>query len=487
MRRFDIVCVGAGLAAFGALAALVDRTAGRVRPSVLLVDGEALNDPGVALSTLGPPDRRGDWSARHFGLPAVRAFGDGGTSSLWHGGLFVPHPADEVRIAAPDATGGVRFDIAAALDTLCASPSLARLDVLDSLREVQALAGQAAHGRPDDAWRSVLIPVRPPFLAPGRWSRDNEAGAPWLTSERGAVVALAPSPTGGWVLRLVRENGFESIAADRVLLCAGCLASTALLASAAGLSDGGAYSDHLHVFVGVLAKRHLDAALRERLTVTRDGAGRHSLRRLWKTTLDDATGQPVDVSLSFRAVANPDFPRAGRRFGEFVGSRASSRLAKVMLGLKNPLTAVEMVGYKHGVELPFEHVLVHATIAPRRPVGRVAPGRLTFEPERDPLGRCGLQALERFGASHGLDGRALRAFSHDDVSASLISGAQFCAGRTLPAPLADWLRARGDTLRVCDTAGMAYTSIYNQGLLSLVRGYALAADLPGLSGPGVRS
>jgi hypothetical protein len=474
MRKFDIVCIGAGIAAFGALAALADR---KHKPSVLLLDGTAIDHPALRQSTLCPVDLRPGWSAQHFGLPAVRAFGDGGTSRLWHGGLFVPHPGDAVLPAlAPssDVAAPPRFDIEAGVDALCRSASMSVHDISTWLRVVKMLCGtqtSAANDLPD-AWRSVLIPVVPPFLPAGRFA---QTGASWLTQDRAMVVGLN-RVAGVWQVRVARDDGFEVVQAEQILLCAGCLSSLALLSALAGQPQHG-YADHLHVFVGVLAKPQLSPALRARLAVVRDQSQKYSLRRIWKTTVADDLGRQVDVSLSFRSVANPHFPRAGRRFGAFVGSRAASRWSKLALGLKNPLTAVEMLGYKYGHEFPFEHILIHATIAPRFPVGQVGAGHLTFEPDRDLLGRCGLKALDRFHAQSDLAAASLERFSLEDVASSLISGAQFCVGDVYSSLIADCLQGYGDSLKVCDTAGMAFTSIYNQGLLSLARGYGLASRM----------
>ena len=470
MRKFDVVCIGAGIAAFGALAALADR---QRRPSVLLLDGGAIDHPALRQSTLCPVDQRGGWSSQHFGLPAVRAFGDGGTSRLWHGGLFVPHPADEVVSAVPLSSGrgpAPRWTLEEGLEALCQSPNLSAQDIAAWLQVVRELCAEQAARPEGDPWRSVLIPVIPPWLPAGRFA---QADASWLTRDRGMVLDITRG-TDAWELRVVRDDGFEVVQAEQILLCAGCLSSLSLLSSLAGQAHHG-YADHLHVFVGVLSKRQLPPALRACLTVVRDPAQKFSLRRIWKTTVADDLGREVDVSLSFRSVANPHFPRAGRRFGAFVGSRAATRWSKLALGLKNPLTAVEMLGYKYGHEFPFEHVLVHATIAPRFPVGQVGAGHLTFEPDRELLGRCGLKALEQFQSQAALAPASLERFSLDEVASSLISGAQFCAGSAYATPMAECLRGHGDSLAVCDTAGMAFTSIYNQGLLSLARGHRLAS------------
>lgn len=475
LRSFDVVCIGAGPAATGAMAALADDLAGGgASPSVLLIDGAAMDHPALALSALCPQDRRLHWSTRHFGLPAVRAHGDGGSSRLWHGGLFVPYPDDEVV----EAQARTRFDLPGGLAALCTSPALRGHVVAPYLQATLAAARQAT---PGTAWRQVLIPTRPPLLSP------RQAHAPLsLVTDPAVVIGLERHAAGAWTIRLVRADGFETVRATRVLLCAGALGSTALLAAAAGLPEQtGGFSDHLHVFVGVLAKRSLPPALHEHLAVRRDRSAGLSVRPLWKTTVPaQAPGAPaIDVSLSFRSVANPDFPRAGRRFGDFVGARAGSRLARVMLGLRNPMTAVEMLAYKHGHEFPFEHLLAHATIAPRQPIGIVsAPAGLRFAPDRDVMAHSARQALTDFASAHALDTSALRLFSHEDVSASLISGAQFCAGATWPARLSEWVAQQGPALRVCDTSAMAYTSIYNQGLLSMIRGYVTTRCSGGAEG-----
>lgn len=474
MRKFEIVCIGAGISAFGALAALADR---QRKPSTLLLDGAAINHPGLQQSTLCPVDLQADWSAQHFGLPAVRAFGDGGTSRLWHGGLFVPHPGDDVvpALAGVSEVGiAPRFSVEEGVDALCRSPAMSAQDISRWLRAVKmrCVAQASASQDPPNNWRSVLIPVMPPALPAGRFA---QADVFWLTQDRGVVVGLTWS-AGSWQVSVVRDDGFEVVQAEQILLCAGCLSSLGLLSALAGQSQHG-YADHLHVFVGVLSKRQLPPALQANLAVVRDHEQKYSLRRIWKTTVADDLGRQVDVSLSFRSVANPHFPRAGRRFGAFVGSRSASRWAKLALGLKNPLTAVEMLGYKYGYEFPFEHVLIHATIAPRFPVGQIGAGRLTFEPDRELLGRCGLKALDQFHAQSDLAAGALGRFSLEEVASSLISGAQFCAGDVYSTGMADCLRGYGESLKVCDTSGMAFTSIYNQGLLSLVRGYGLASRM----------
>ena len=474
MRKFDVVCIGAGIAAFGALAALADR---KRRPSVLLLDGGAIDHPALQQSTLCPVDRRSGWSAQHFGLPAVRAFGDGGTSRLWHGGLFVPHTADEVLpalVPSAEFSAAPRFDLKLGVEALCDSPSMSAQDIstwLDLVKTLVVEQASQSSGGPDP-WRSVLIPIVPPYLPAGVFA---QADTPWLTQDRGMVVEITRS-AGVWRLCVARDDGFEVILAEQLLLCAGCLSSLGLLSALAGQSHHG-YADHLHVFVGVLAKRHLSPHLHARLTVVRDHANKYSLRRIWKTTVSDDIGRQVDVSLSFRSVANPHFPRAGRRFGAFVGARSANRWSKLVLGLKNPLTAVEMLGYKYGHELPFEHILIHATIAPRFHVGQVGAGHLTFAPDRELLGRCGLKALEQFQAQSEIASAALEKFSLEDVASSLISGAQFCAGSVYSRSMADCLRSFGESLTVCDTSGMAFTSIYNQGLLSLVRGHGLASRI----------
>lgn len=188
-------------------------------------------------------------------------------------------------------------------------------------------------------------------------------------------------------------------------------------------------------------------------------------------------GREADVALSFRAVANPEFPRAGRRYGAFVGSRGSSRLDKVALGLKHPLTAVEMLAYKYGVQLPFDPILIHATIASHGKVGTIGAAGLAFEPDRACAADMALSALDAFVADCDIDRGAYRVFDANEIRSSLISGAQFCCGGPLPDAVDAFLQAHRETLHVADTGGLRFTSIYNQGLLTMARGYGLGADL----------
>lgn len=467
MRRFDVVIIGSGIAAYGAITAIADRPS---RPSVLVISGEVLNKPAFQMSLLSPVDMRVNWSRTHFGLPAVRAFGDGGTSKLWHGGLFIPHPSDDVvPTVAKCGTSGA-LDLIEDLARLETSATLLTSGLAPTLREVLAISRR--HADATEPWRSVMIPKTPPSLQIRPLT--VQAKKSWCTYDDGVVSKAWPS-SSGWTLLVARDNGFETVQAGQVLMCAGCLGSLPLLSEM--LQEPlDHFSDHLHVFVGVLDKSRIGPALRKRLAPVLHPKLAASKRPLWKVSLTGTDGRQVDVALGFRSVADPNFPRAGRRFGEFIGSRISSVVANTWLGLKNPMTAIEMLGYRRGLELPFNNILVHATIAPRYPVGHIRDRHITFAPPLAVLANAGNRAFTKFCDETGLDTMSSKAFALEEMSSSMISGAQFCAGQQWSHAAGEALSRYGSSLVVCDTSALAFSSIYNQGLLSLVRSYSLATN-----------
>lgn len=184
----------------------------------------------------------------------------------------------------------------------------------------------------------------------------------------------------------------------------------------------------------------------------------------------------ADVGLSFRAVANPEFPRSGRRYGRFLSSRGTGIAGKLALGIKHPVTAAEMLAYKFGVELPFDTYLVHATISPRSHAGRIIQGRANFAPDVEGIAHIATEAFARFVRHFGIEGTGgARAFDTNSIAQSVISGAQFAGGPEAIGPMMDAV----DGLHIADTAAMRFTSVYNQCLLSMIVGYrsgqALAA------------
>jgi len=451
MRRVDDLLIGAGPAAAGVYAALSDAPSASRRSLRILGGGTAGQAP-LARSKYGFPDAREGISEATFGLPAVRAFGSGGSTRLWHGGLFIPH-ADDMLIDA----AGLPTDLPALLRIAATSPTMHHLPLA---RALQFLAKQVSN-TDHDPWRTVLVPKhRPALITP--------LAIPFAPTHRfddRAALDFKRSASNSWQTRVVGPEGIETIESERIILAAGCLATLALVARFTGRDTIG-FTDHLHVFVGVLSRHALPSELRSKLGPLSSGLPNYSRRHIWKERID-AAGVDADVGLSFRAVANPEFPRSGRRYGRFLSSRGTGIAGKLALGIKHPITAAEMLAYKFGVELPFDSYLVHATISPRSHVGRIIQGRAHFAPDAEAIAHIATEAFARFVRHFGIESNVgTRAFDTNSIAQSVISGAQFAGGPEAVDPT-----DAADGLHIADTAAMRFTSVYNQCLLSLIAGY----------------
>lgn len=460
MRRVDDLLIGAGPAAAGVYAALSEAPSAS-RRSLLILGGGAAQQAPLARSKYGFPDARGAISEATFGLPAVRAFGSGGSTRLWHGGLFIPH-ADDMLI---DATG-VPADLTALLQSAAASPAMRHLPLAPALPFMANEVSNTDRG----PWRTVLVPThRPALITPLAIPLP-----PMHRFDDRAALDFKRSASNSWQTRVVGPEGIETIESERIILAAGCLATLALVARFTG-RDAIGFTDHLHVFSGVVSRRALPSELRSRLGPQSSGLPNYSRRHIWKERIE-AAGMDADVGLSFRAVANPEFPRSGRRYGRFLSSRGTGIAGKLALGIKHPVTAAEMLAYKFGVELPFDSYLVHATISPRSHAGRIIQGRANFAPDVEGIAHIATEAFARFVRHFGIEGTVgARAFDTNSIAQSVISGAQFAGGPEAIGPMMDAV----DGLHIADTAAMRFTSVYNQCLLSMIVGYrsgqALAA------------
>lgn len=448
MRQFDDVLIGAGPAATGYCAALLDAP-DAARRSMLIVGGGSASLPYFRASKFAPSDVARHSAEPGFGLPAVRAFGHGGSTRLWHGGFFVPCAQDEIVSGS-----GAKVDLSMQLQALLGSESARRLPIGPALNLISREAARTA----DDPWRTVIRATVPPLISPLLMP-------PFLRQvyDDGVAIGVRRTAGGVWLTTIAGRAGVETIESERVVVAAGCLGSLQLLSASVDLSNV-SFSDHIHVFVGVFDRRSAPVALGRRLGVKRTGTRGYTRQEIWKQRITTASVD-ADVGLSFRAVANPEFPRSGRKFGQFLASRGTGVSNKIALALAHPITAAELLFYKFGIELPFDAYLVHATVSPRAAVGRLVQANLQFAPENAALAEAALIAFERFTRRFGLEcARGTKAFSQDSVASSIISGAQF-SGNVDPdrfAPIG---------LHIIDTTSMRFTSIYNQGLLSLLTGY----------------
>lgn len=489
MQNFDYIFIGAGISTYGAVAALLDSNIDRKR--VLVITGGSISRPELAMSRFAPSELEQKKSLEQFGLPAIRAFGDGGTSRLWHGGLFVPHPLDEIR--SIDGQNLERATIPSALELTTLSPTLKLTKITQLLRAVRETYSLDIETRSHHHWRKLVVPRKPPLLRITDLENPDHAGTgPRITYDNAYALQISCEAHSfgrtEWTVQLVDERGFRSVSADQLFICSGCLTSLKLLAQLAKTQTA-PFSDHLHVFAGTLHLPKVPRELHARLSTLKSVDG-HSIRSVWKTTVFDRNGRIVDVALSFRRVADADFPRAGRRFGEMVGARATSIQSKVLLGLKNPLTAIEMLAFKNGFDLPFSNALIHATIAPRYSVGNLSGNELVFNPDRDELSRCAVKAVAAFAQAFSLGSHAIRTFPEPQIAGALISGAQFCASEDAPPELLELISSHNSSLTVCDTSSISFSSVHNQGLLTLLQSYSKSlirvnpsASRPSLSPP----
>lgn len=450
---FDNLIIGAGPAATGVALAMLASSDSVLQQSTLIATGEVLRDPSLARSTLAPIDMTPGWSEKAFGLPAVRAFGNGGTSTLWHGGLFVPDPQDRLFNHQGDPV-----DLNTMLSDLTRSPCFAALPISDALADIAARASTTDGNR----WRTIFVPR-------GRPSLISPAGLPLPASVRfdtRMVMGLDQGRHRTWRAWLFGPEGIDIVEARRIFLTAGCLATLRLLAPLSGQFDLG-FTDHLHVFAGIVHANDLPAALRENILPRRSSVAGYTERKTWKTHIRQ-DGMACDIALSFRAVADPEFPRAGRRYGRFIGSRATGMMGKMALAARHPITAIEMLSYKMGMEIPFNTYLVHATIAPHGRVGSVSADMIDFSPNVALLAKGVASAFEELCLENRIPfGRITRPFSTDDIAGSMISGAQFSSGlgnSALSVP-------DSNNIVVADMANMGFTSVYNQTLLSITSGY----------------
>jgi hypothetical protein len=183
-------------------------------------------------------------------------------------------------------------------------------------------------------------------------------------------------------------------------------------------------------------------------------------------------GERVDVSFSFRPVSNPDFPRSGRRFGKFVGVNALSRWEKLALIAGNPVTGIEMLAYRWGIQLPLASSLVHATVSPVGRVGTIDEAGIDPAIPRTTINAAIRQAWSRLCERAGPQAVDMRLFPEEQITDSIISGAQFVGS------LADGLPSEhllSGLVTIADCSRFQFTSVYNQGLVSLAAGYAAVA------------
>ncbi len=458
-ERVQTLVVGAGLAAYGALAGLVPALPAGARTAVLTGGWLA----GRTHLPLAVQDTADAGALQRFGMPRVRRLGAGGTSHLWHGGLFVPHPSQSlVRSAANAYTYAcMRED----LGQLLAGHQRLLPAVARHLRTVERSANAA---RDDPPWRRRLLVPRL------RWSlaqRDLQQLGPGVSVDERCVLRLERHG-GGWRALACGPAGFSLLQANTVIVAAGALGTAALLRASLELLQDMPYSDHLHVFAGVLSRSQLPPATAALLQAR--GCGDDLVEHgVLAVEAHDDEGRAVEVSFTLRAVANPDFPRLGRRFGQLVGANALGVAGKLALAARHPLTTLEMLAYKFGISLPFDALLVHATVCPHAPVGAVGAHDLAFDPPVRALTGAVERAMQALVPLLGVPDAALRRFPREQVAQSMVSGAQFHASLGAAAQA---LRGNaGAGLWVADTAIFEHTGTQNQGLLSMCHGYRQGA------------
>lgn len=453
MQKADVLIIGAGPAALSALVGL----SGSASLRVIQLSGAS-----------APKFGRGAWldgglkqpdAASLLGLPEVRAFGAGGTTQLWHGGLYMPNAFDEIGSQADGIRDGRGLlpHLSAVLERSAHQTG----SLFKAVREVVSRC-EAMQDSPDNAVRNIYIPrVRPQIDAATLHAAAQGLGAYTLGGD--TVVDIVPG-NGGVQVLCAHDEGFRVIEAGHVILAAGVLGSGILLRRLLDL-PALRFSDHYHVFSGVVPTE-----LASRL-VAPGGIKAPGFHQHIKISVETDDGERADVSFSFRPVSNPDFPRSGRRFGKFIGVNALSRAEKVALLLKNPMTGIEMLAYRWGVQLPLPSCIVHATVSPHGRAGTISAAGVDPAIPRALINAAIGKAWVRLRELAGGDRERLRRFPDEQIADSVISGAQFVGSLSdgLPAhPLAKHIT-------IADCSRFQFTSVYNQGLVSLAAGHAAVA------------
>lgn len=455
MQEADYMIVGAGPAAFAALCGLSkEKTASVIQMS------------GALLSKLGS----GSWLdggfgspsiAAELGLPQVRAFGAGGTTKLWHGGLFVPNRHDEML--CPEEGIENAKDLLPHLDRVLTAASGHSNQLFKALSHVVKVS-ESNRDVPESPLRQIYVPrsryelTADDFYAVGKHFKRYQ-----LASY--AVVDIREI-NGRLEVLCAGEGGFKVFHVGRLILAAGVLGSGILLRKLLKLPSL-AFSDHYHVFAGVVPSKRVANLSNE--AVKSDGGKYHTSM---KFSVKISDSKMADVLFSFRRVSNPDFPRSGRRFGKFIGVNALSRTDKFLLLAKNPMTGLEMVAYLWGIELPLEHSLVHATVSLRSHEGRILPDGVALNTPRADIVRAIEQAWSGMCSTLGMDSAVHAPFDQAQISDSVISGAQFVG---TGSNLKDDEHGILDKIIIADCSRFSFTSVYNQGIVSLAAGYAAVA------------
>lgn len=454
ISEMKLAVIGAGPAATGILAALNDHRL--LDNSAVILTGASFNEPSVALSGVLPKEP--NQSISPFGLPTVRAYGPGGTTSIWHGGLFVPDPSDRIRY-----NSGAAIDLSSGLQCIMRSETIAKLPVSKGLRLVTKQV-EVSNAGGHSSWRTIMVPKAPSLVSPFSFAQQTN-----IAVLGDVALSIRPRRKSGWEIRSISASGVKVIHASKVVLAAGSLSTLALLGEVAGVTEMD-FSDHLHVFVGSISKRALPSQLAKVLFSYSGVLRSYSARAVWKKSIE-IDNTIIDVALSFRPVADPDFPRTGRRYGEFLTSRSKNIYEKSVLAVQNPLTSIEMLALKYGISLPFDAILVHATISMACPSGSVRGREVEFRPNKVLAAAAAKAVLLDFANFHSIPDNYFNIFEESDVCNSVVSGAQFSASEESSGRVEDIIKTSKRSLFVADTSAFKFTSVYNQGMLSLVHGY----------------
>jgi hypothetical protein len=453
-QKVDVLVVGAGPAALSALIGMASASS----MSVLQLSGADLPAMGPDSWLMGGLSR--PQVAAQLGLPAVRAFGPGGTTQLWHGGLFIPHAGDAI-VSHADRLG-TGHDLLAPLRKVAAGGSGQPGQLFPSLRRVIGHCERSPAER-NSPRREVFVPRMRSKITEASLREAGKAFRAWQLDAASVVdVALA---NGKLQVLCASAQGYRVVEAGHLVMAAGVLGSALLMRRLLGLGEC-RFGDHYHVFSGVVPSKAVAA-----LTAT-TGAGDGGLHRGLKFAVELEGGERADVMFTFRRVSNPDFPRSGRRFGKFVGINALSRLDKLALIAKNPMTGVEMLAYLWGVQLPLTHSLVHSTVSLHARDGRITDSGIDPNIPRAKITAAVAKAWEQMAAVIGNAAGEPRLFDAGQIKDSVISGAQFVGSLSELAPSGSALMER---ITLADCSRFAFTSVYNQGLVSLAAGYLATA------------
>lgn len=454
MQKADVLIIGAGPAALSALVGLSRNASLRV----LQLSGASV--PQFGHESWLQAGMKRPQAASLLGLPEVRAFGIGGTTQLWHGGLFVPNAYDEIVSRADRIRTGQ--DLVPHLRAVLEHSRHQGGPLFKALREV------VEHSRhiPDQAdlpVRNIYIPrARPKIDAAALHTAAQNLREYGLGAD--TVVDIS-AVNGGVQVLCAHGEGFRTIEAGHVVLGAGVLGSGVLMQRLLGIPRL-RFADHYHVFSGVVPTKLVARLVRQ------DVAAPPNLHQVVKFAVELDNGERVDVSFSFRPVSNPDFPRSGRRFGKFVGVNALSRWEKLALIAGNPVTGIEMLAYRWGIQLPLASSLVHATVSPVGRVGTIDEAGIDPAIPRTTINAAIRQAWSRLCERAGPQAVDMRLFPEEQITDSIISGAQFVGS------LADGLPSEhllSGLVTIADCSRFQFTSVYNQGLVSLAAGYAAVA------------